>query len=218
MSVFYLKKKRFQSVQDCFLYRYQEWIKWTGASVRLIPGCSDNKRAPFCVTLCTSALTELTFSSADGATVMQLWRWRTQSHSGYSCSFPSSPETLNTPTPICVHEFSTGVSVFVCGLILSESRRVCCASPDFMSYFKDNSVLFSSRLSTEQLVVKILKALDLPAKDANGFSDPYVKIYLLPDRKKKFQTKVRPARLRPRRELAVIPVKRKHFSTSFILF
>lgn len=44
--------------------------------------------------------------------------------------------------------------------------------------------------STEQLVVKILKALDLPAKDANGFSDPYVKIYLLPDRKKKFQTKV----------------------------
>lgn len=45
-------------------------------------------------------------------------------------------------------------------------------------------------VSTEQLVVKILKALDLPAKDANGFSDPYVKIYLLPDRKKKFQTKV----------------------------
>lgn len=39
-------------------------------------------------------------------------------------------------------------------------------------------------------MVKILKALDLPAKDANGFSDPYVKIYLLPDRKKKFQTKV----------------------------
>ncbi len=47
-------------------------------------------------------------------------------------------------------------------------------------------------VSTEQLVVKILKALDLPAKDANGFSDPYVKIYLLPDRKKKFQTKVTP--------------------------
>lgn len=41
-------------------------------------------------------------------------------------------------------------------------------------------------------MVKILKALDLPAKDANGFSDPYVKIYLLPDRKKKYQTKVTP--------------------------
>ncbi|PWA17898.1 hypothetical protein CCH79_00008082 [Gambusia affinis] len=51
--------------------------------------------------------------------------------------------------------------------------------------------------NTEQLVVKILKALDLPAKDANGFSDPYVKIYLLPDRKKKFQTKVHRKTLNP---------------------
>lgn len=51
--------------------------------------------------------------------------------------------------------------------------------------------------STEQLVVKILKALELPAKDANGFSDPYVKIYLLPDRKKKFQTKVHRKTLNP---------------------
>ncbi|XP_075461889.1 synaptotagmin-3 [Ascaphus truei] len=51
--------------------------------------------------------------------------------------------------------------------------------------------------NTEQLVVKILKALDLPAKDANGFSDPYVKMYLLPDRKKKFQTKVHRKTLNP---------------------
>ncbi|XP_068097521.1 synaptotagmin-3 isoform X2 [Hyperolius riggenbachi] len=51
--------------------------------------------------------------------------------------------------------------------------------------------------NTEQLVVKILKALELPAKDANGFSDPYVKMYLLPDRKKKFQTKVHRKTLNP---------------------
>lgn len=61
-----------------------------------------------------------------------------------------------------------------------------------MSVKKSNGVCVCVRCSTEQLVVKILKALDLPAKDANGFSDPYVKIYLLPDRKKKFQTKVTP--------------------------
>ncbi|KAI4822739.1 hypothetical protein KUCAC02_008268, partial [Chaenocephalus aceratus] len=39
------------------------------------------------------------------------------------------------------------------------------------------SFLLRYAFNTEQLVVKILKALDLPAKDANGFSDPYVKIY-----------------------------------------
>uniref|UniRef100_A0A8C4SFN1 Synaptotagmin 3 n=1 Tax=Erpetoichthys calabaricus TaxID=27687 RepID=A0A8C4SFN1_ERPCA len=59
------------------------------------------------------------------------------------------------------------------------------------------SFLLRYAYNTEQLVVKILKALDLPAKDANGFSDPYVKIYLLPDRKKKFQTKVHRKTLNP---------------------
>ncbi|GBN99025.1 hypothetical protein AVEN_68463-1 [Araneus ventricosus] len=38
---------------------------------------------------------------------------------------------------------------------------------------------------------KILMARDLPAKDFSGTSDPYIKLYLLPDRKKKFQTRVR---------------------------
>ncbi|XP_059809948.1 synaptotagmin-C [Hypanus sabinus] len=63
--------------------------------------------------------------------------------------------------------------------------------------------------ASEQLIVKILKALDLPAKDANGFSDPYVKIYLLPDRKKKFQTKVHRKTLNP------IFNETFHFNVSF---
>ncbi|PIK53139.1 putative synaptotagmin-6 [Apostichopus japonicus] len=43
---------------------------------------------------------------------------------------------------------------------------------------------------TETLNVHIYKATDLTAKDFCGTSDPYVKIYLYPDRRKKFQTKV----------------------------
>ncbi|CAM4563753.1 unnamed protein product [Leuciscus chuanchicus] len=49
----------------------------------------------------------------------------------------------------------------------------------------------------QALMVRILKALDLPAKDFTGTSDPYVKIYLLPDRKKKFQTRVHRKTLNP---------------------
>lgn len=49
----------------------------------------------------------------------------------------------------------------------------------------------------QALVVRILKALDLPAKDFTGTSDPYVKMYLLPDRKKKFQTRVHRKTLNP---------------------
>ncbi|KAM3838671.1 synaptotagmin-6 isoform 2-T2 [Vipera latastei] len=49
----------------------------------------------------------------------------------------------------------------------------------------------------ETLIVRILKAFDLPAKDLCGSSDPYVKIYLLPDRKRKFQTRVHRKTLNP---------------------
>ncbi|XP_028841968.1 synaptotagmin-9b isoform X2 [Denticeps clupeoides] len=49
----------------------------------------------------------------------------------------------------------------------------------------------------EQLIVKIHKAQDLPAKDFSGTSDPYVKIYLLPERKTKHQTKVHRKTLNP---------------------
>ncbi|XP_029697519.1 synaptotagmin-1-like [Takifugu rubripes] len=40
------------------------------------------------------------------------------------------------------------------------------------------------------LVVGILQAAELPAMDVGGSSDPYVKLYLLLDKKKKFETKV----------------------------
>ncbi|XP_062871114.1 synaptotagmin-6 [Trichomycterus rosablanca] len=48
----------------------------------------------------------------------------------------------------------------------------------------------------ETLLVHVIKAFDLPAKDLCGSSDPYVKIYLLPDRKK-FQTRVHRKMLNP---------------------
>uniref|UniRef100_UPI00358E5C4E synaptotagmin-7 isoform X5 n=1 Tax=Myxine glutinosa TaxID=7769 RepID=UPI00358E5C4E len=47
------------------------------------------------------------------------------------------------------------------------------------------------------LTVKIQKGMDLPAKDFTGTSDPFVKLYLLPDKKHKLETKVKRKNLNP---------------------
>ncbi|KAI6233593.1 C2 calcium-dependent membrane targeting domain containing protein [Aphelenchoides fujianensis] len=47
------------------------------------------------------------------------------------------------------------------------------------------------------LTVVVIGAEQLPAMDLGGTSDPYVKVYLMPDKKKKFQTKVQRKSLNP---------------------
>ncbi|KAI1295638.1 Synaptotagmin 1 [Halotydeus destructor] len=51
--------------------------------------------------------------------------------------------------------------------------------------------------NSTNLSVNVIQAEDLPACDAGGTSDPYVKVYLLPDKKKKFETKVHRKTLSP---------------------
>ncbi|XP_029046042.1 synaptotagmin 1 isoform X2 [Osmia bicornis bicornis] len=51
--------------------------------------------------------------------------------------------------------------------------------------------------NTNSLAVTVIQAEDLPALDMGGTSDPYVKVYLLPDKKKKFETKVHRKTLSP---------------------
>ena len=48
-----------------------------------------------------------------------------------------------------------------------------------------------------ELAVTVVQAQDLPAMDMGGTSDPYVKLYILPDKKKKFETKVHRKTLNP---------------------
>ncbi|XP_076370304.1 synaptotagmin-7-like [Tachypleus tridentatus] len=48
------------------------------------------------------------------------------------------------------------------------------------------------------LILKIIQAKGLPAKDIIGTSDPYVKVFLLPDKKNKLETKVKHRTLNPR--------------------
>lgn len=48
-----------------------------------------------------------------------------------------------------------------------------------------------------QLTIGTIQAADLAAMDLGGTSDPYVKVYLMPDKKKKFETKVHRKTLNP---------------------
>jgi synaptotagmin-1 len=49
----------------------------------------------------------------------------------------------------------------------------------------------------QELIVGVIQASDLPVMDVCGTSDPYVKIYMKPDKKKKFETKVHRKTLNP---------------------
>ena len=49
----------------------------------------------------------------------------------------------------------------------------------------------------QELTIGVLQAQELPAMDMGGTSDPYVKVYIMPDKKKKFETKVHRKTLNP---------------------
>lgn len=48
-----------------------------------------------------------------------------------------------------------------------------------------------------ELTVGVIQAADLPGLDMSGTSDPYCKLFLMPDKKKKFETKVHRKTLSP---------------------
>lgn len=64
-------------------------------------------------------------------------------------------------------------------------------------FFPDITVLSPPHLLCSQLTIGILQAADLMSMDSGGTSDPYVKVQLLPEKKKKFDTKVHKKTLNP---------------------
>ena len=51
-------------------------------------------------------------------------------------------------------------------------------------YDISGEVLFGVEYKAGQLLVHVNRARGLAAADSNGFSDPYIKLYLLPDKSK----------------------------------
>ncbi|CAD6187928.1 unnamed protein product [Caenorhabditis auriculariae] len=66
--------------------------------------------------------------------------------------------------------------------------------PSFSSKTLTNYGAINFRLEYDfeqsKLSVTIMKASNLPAMDRNGMSDPYVKLFIYPERKQKYETKI----------------------------
>ena len=58
--------------------------------------------------------------------------------------------------------------------------------------------MFNYHTENENLMVKIIRATSLPPKDITGTSDPYVKVYILPEKKTKATSKIKRKNLNPR--------------------
>ncbi|EFO27817.1 hypothetical protein LOAG_00668 [Loa loa] len=76
--------------------------------------------------------------------------------------------------------------------------------PNIPSKIVDDSPLFGNihykldyDFGNNKLAVTIFECTGLPAMDRNGMSDPYVKLYLLPEGKPKFETKIKRKCLNP---------------------
>ncbi|VDO39700.1 Uncharacterized protein BM_BM4037 [Brugia malayi] len=89
---------------------------------------------------------------------------------------------LNDPVPAISHEISGQPNVSSNAAILSFGKIHYKLDYDFGS---------------NKLAVTIFECKELPAMDRNGMSDPYVKLYLLPEGKPKFETKIKRKCLNP---------------------
>ncbi|CAI5443966.1 unnamed protein product [Caenorhabditis angaria] len=64
------------------------------------------------------------------------------------------------------------------------------AAAEKQKYYGDIHFRVEYDFEQSKLSVTILSASNLPAMDRNGMSDPYVKVFVLPERKQKFETKI----------------------------
>uniref|UniRef100_A0A8C8GI27 Synaptotagmin-7 n=1 Tax=Oncorhynchus tshawytscha TaxID=74940 RepID=A0A8C8GI27_ONCTS len=96
----------------------------------------------------------------------------------------SITDLANSVTTSDIHMLSPGSEEDTDGPVVEKLGRI------------QFSVGYSFQDST--LTVKILTGQELPAKDFSGTSDPFVKLYLLPDKKHKLETKVKRKNLNPR--------------------
>ncbi|XP_047740521.1 synaptotagmin-7 isoform X2 [Hyalella azteca] len=103
----------------------------------------------------------------------------------------------------------------------SWSRNVASSKPfaDTMAFFQNRSLsLVDMYIDTSEptenvgeiqfsleynfnemtLILRIMQAKELPAKDLSGTSDPYVRVMLLPDKKHKLETKIKRRTLHPK--------------------
>lgn len=97
---------------------------------------------------------------------------------------------------VCLQSAETLVVMDCEAYITSDPQRKVAFLPDKILFSLLLLLTYTLIFST-QLTIGILQAADLMSMDSGGTSDPYVKVLLFPDKKKKFDTKVHKKTLNP---------------------
>ncbi|CAL4063255.1 unnamed protein product [Meganyctiphanes norvegica] len=108
-------------------------------------------------------------------------------------------EETNPPFSVCNKDKRNGLGMLKPELYRAELTRQSSVESGDSDMETMGQLTFTLKYDRimEGLVVKVVQAKELPIKDVGGSSDPYVKVFLLPDRKKRYVTKVHRRNLNP---------------------
>lgn len=126
-------------------------------------------------------------------------KWR-RKRSSASCSTPSITTSRRTRHLFYIFVHSSKWKAFGLlfhGSLWKQRNRIKHTVKDLRVWARGNAQWLLISSFPPQLTVGILQAADLLSMDSGGTSDPYVKVFVLPDKKKKYDTKVHKKTLNP---------------------
>uniref|UniRef100_A0A914LVL7 C2 domain-containing protein n=1 Tax=Meloidogyne incognita TaxID=6306 RepID=A0A914LVL7_MELIC len=105
--------------------------------------------------------------------------------------------TTSTPNKYFSHQISTASSTLSSRVTNTDDGTNNCENRLTPDSYGSLHLKLDYDFTSSKLSVTILECRDLPAMDRNGMSDPYIKLTISPERKPKFETRIKRNSLNP---------------------